>query len=579
MTGNIERKRQRRACLAAIARLPLIPTRQRCLGQGNSHIVLGFNMAVTKSRKVRSVRRVFAATPPSKASTTKLSIADAAVARYSPCGAIWFFDRNAGFDARTQGFFDRFETALVHTLDEYPHYVGQVHWVTKELVAGDENPRHLGRPAVTYGSTEDPGFELTIVDDDRELSTLVPSIAERNASKKIWKASELPQNDFLPSTNVALSGQTYQGLPGAAAQLTAFKCGGFAVSVKFTHCLSDATCLLHFVHSWARRSRQLLDDQQVKSSVPASPVAVFDPSLLDGYAMLNKGSGESAAEKIRHARSLPMHRFSWWATDAPGYPSWATASSKATMPPDEELLQIELSPSTQPPWPTWDLGAAVEHVQIQFKAAEVAAMKAAAMKTLPEDLKALVVSRQDALLAHFWILINRARRVENLSEPVYMDMSLGMRNRLSPPLPDCYVGSPILMAYIKKSGTDAATETIGAVAGAFRQTVSQFTSEAISDYLFDAAHEVSPQRLWQGFLGSRHVMVTSWARARAYEVDFCGTRDLARYVQSQMPLMDGLLQLMDIADTGDFDVSIALEKGAMERLLSDPMLKEYGTFQ
>lgn len=32
---------------------------------------------------------------------------------------------------------------------------------------------------------------------------------------------------------------------------------------------------------------------------------------------------------------------------------------------------------------------------------------------------------------------------------------------------------------------------------------------------------------------------------------------------------------MDIADTGDFDVNLSLEKGAMERLLADPMLRAY----
>ncbi len=32
---------------------------------------------------------------------------------------------------------------------------------------------------------------------------------------------------------------------------------------------------------------------------------------------------------------------------------------------------------------------------------------------------------------------------------------------------------------------------------------------------------------------------------------------------------------MDVAETGDFDVNLALEKGAMKRLLSDPMLRAY----
>jgi hypothetical protein len=32
---------------------------------------------------------------------------------------------------------------------------------------------------------------------------------------------------------------------------------------------------------------------------------------------------------------------------------------------------------------------------------------------------------------------------------------------------------------------------------------------------------------------------------------------------------------MDLADTGDFDVGLALEKDTMQRLLHDPMLSAY----
>lgn len=262
--------------------------------------------------------------------------------------------------------------------------------------------------------------------------------------------------------------------------------------------------------------------------------------MLDVHANLDPRVTEPDAKRIHNARSLPMHRFDWWVTTAPGYPSWATASSNATKPCPEELSQTQLSPSTDPPWSMWDLGAHVEHVQIRFSKAEVEKMKNAVLNTLPSDLEGQGVSRQDALLAHIWILVNRARQLENLQDQVYLDITLGIRNRVSPPLPDSFVGSPLLIAYITETGANATTATIGAIAGSIRRLLSQFTPQAVSDYLYDAAHEVSPQRLWQCFFGSRHVLVTSWARSQAYEVDFCGT-GLARSVQPQLPLMDGLL--------------------------------------
>ncbi|KAI0100514.1 transferase [Nemania sp. FL0031] len=534
-------------------------------------------MDAASERHVRSVKRIFAATRPRNVTTTRLSILDATVARFSPCGAIWFYDTVKGLDANDPVVFNRLESALSETLDDYPHYVGQLEWATKKHFEGAVNPRYVGRPIVAYGSADDPGVELVLAEDSRELSAVVPSVAERSTSKRIWDASSLRQSDYLPSTTLAFSNLAeYVGRPGVAVQLTAFKCGGFAVSLKITHCLSDATCLLQFVHSWADRSRVLFSGSDGGKPIGENMRlrALFDPQMLDAHANLDPRATEPNAETIQRARSLPMHRFDWWATNAPGYPSWATASSNATKPSPEESLQTQLSPSTYPPWPTWDLSAAVTHMQIRFSAAEVGKMKSAAMSTLVGDAQGQIVSRQDALLAHLWILVNRARQLENLNEPVYLDISLGLRSRVSPPLPDSFVGSPILLAYVTKTVADTATGTIGAIAGAIRQTLSRFNARAVSDYIYDASHEVSPQRLWQAFLGSRHLLATSWARAQTYEVDFCGT-GLARYVQTQMPLMDGLLQLMDVGETGDFDVSLALEKDTMERLLRDPMLRAY----
>jgi hypothetical protein len=37
--------------------------------------------------------------------------------------------------------------------------------------------------------------------------------------------------------------------------------------------------------------------------------------------------------------------------------------------------------------------------------------------------------------------------------------------------------------------------------------------------LHDAAYEASSLRLWQGFPGQRHFIVTSWFRQQAHQVD------------------------------------------------------------
>ncbi|KAI0899287.1 transferase family protein [Annulohypoxylon nitens] len=526
--------------------------------------------------RVKHTKRVFPGKALQRSTTTKLSILDASVARFAPCSAIWLYDRTEKADARDPTVFERLEEALRRTLDDCPHFSGQLRWASKELVENEANTPYIGRPIVTYGTPEDPGVELIIAEDTRELSAVVPSQEERLTTKQIWNATNFPQHEFQPKTELAFSNLTrFEGLPGVAIQLTAFKCGGYAVSIKLTHCLSDALCLIQFAHALAAHSRSFFEDAPNSVQVDGEEcvVPLFDPRRLDQHASLTTSPDP---EKIEKARALPMHRYDWWAKDAPGYPSWAEPSTNGTKPSAEELAHLELSPSTFPPWPTWDMTAPVEHIQIRFKAEAVAKMKRSAESSLPESLKGQRISRLDSALAHIWILINRARRHENTQEDVYMDITLGVRSRVDPPLPDTFAGSPILLGYISKPGSEASTTTIGAVAGSIRHMMSRFTPDAVSAYMHDVAYEVSPQRLWQAFLGSRHTLVTSWVRAHAYEVDFSGTRELARYVQGVMPRMDGLVQVMDIADSGDFDISVCLEKETMQRFLQDPMLRVYG---
>ncbi|POS79718.1 transferase [Diaporthe helianthi] len=485
--------------------------------------------------RVTSRERVFpaTATPTGQATVTRLSIIDASVARFSTCAAVWLYNpAQASHDSTLHN--NRLRQALRETLDDYRHLAGQLRWATADDIQPDDpNPRHVGRPVVSYGSPNtntntDPGVELVHAEYDRPLlgGDIVPGAEDRR--NKTWVATGFPQDELLPRCRLAFNSSLaeFEGLPGVAVQIT----------------------------------------------------------------------------RVALARSLPMHRYDWWATDAPGYPAWATASSDATKPEPEDLLgmKLQLSPSTLPPWPTWDISAPVEHVQVRFSADEVARIKRAAQHAALANnhddddddddgqQETPTISRLDALLAHMWILINRARGHYAADETVYLDITLGLRTRVSPPLPESFVGSPILLGYVARRGKDVCSSSadagdgaglLGAIAVEIRRMMALFTPEAVGAYIHDAAHEVSPQRLWQAFLGKRHTLVTSWVRAGAYEVDFCGgegggTRPV--YVQGKMPRMDGILQVMDVGeDTGDFDVSLCLEKGAMGRLLGDEMLRMY----
>ncbi|KZL72543.1 transferase family protein [Colletotrichum incanum] len=521
---------------------------------------------------VKAIRRIF----PERTSTapiiSKLSIVDATVARFTPTAAIWLYDKPRDGDFSPPELFDIMSLALSQTLNDYPHFAGHIQWATQDMVKDDVVPRHLGRPVVVHGTSDDPGVEIVTVNYDMNLEEVVPSRHQRVTQLKEWNASNFQQSDLLPQTKIALmSLNAVEGLPVMAVQLTTFKCGGFGLSAMISHPLADAITLMNFMHSWAARTRTILANHS-EDDLEFKPI--FNPAQLDQVAGLHPGSLPES-KQVAKARSLPMHRFDWWAKDAPGYPVAVKPASLATMPAPDELSTTKLSPSTFPPWSTWDMGAAVDRAQIYFTADELAGMKEAAEASLPDNLKSLRISRLDAVLAHVWILINRARGLQGNRESVYMDITLGLRNRITPPLPDTFVGSPLLIGYVEKAADDAASKELGPIAGAIRHMISQFTPDAVAAYIHDAAHEVSPQRLWQGFLGTHHTIVTSWVRAKTYELDFLGSQNLARYVQGVMPKVDGLLQIMDIADTGDVDISVCIERDVMGRLLNDSFLHQY----
>lgn len=579
--------------------------------------------------QIRASRRVLPATPRIAPVTKALSIADATTTRFSICGAIWFFDPSPATQD-TVVLATRLEQSLGQTLDDYRHFAGQLRWARPEDVDLLPGPRTFGRPLVTYNAPTDPGVEFTYASHARHQSSLVPSSEERRSTKKVWLATDFKQDELLPSCPLAFHPDpgTFDGLPGVSAQLTVFACGGWALGVRMTHCLGDAVCLVAFVKAWAAHARVLLvsataaaKDGGIRTKPPA---CLFEPALLDRHAGIvatttNTTTAAAAAavddeephpdaDKIALARALPMHRYDWWDATAPGMPAWARRDALATRVPDVAQQQEALAPgrakllrspatvtttaTTPPPWATWDAGAAVDHVQVRVTASEVRGLQAVAAAAAAQlEGGGFVVSRLDALVAHFWVGINRARGLQggrgyggggggsalesDGDEEVFLNVTMGLRSRVRPALPDTFAGSPLLIGHVGGwTGPALCAAPLGAVALAVRRMMVRFTPEAVGAYLHDAAHEVSPQRIWQAFLGTRHTGVTSWVKAGVYGVDFGVGR--VQYVQSRMPRLDGQLQVMDVGETGDYEVSLCLEREAMGRLLGDGKLWAWG---
>lgn len=564
--------------------------------------------------RILSSRRISPATPVLTTGpiTTPLSIADAITTRFSICGAIWFYEAaspptTTTIKDDTTLLVTRLEQSLSQTLDEYRHFAGQLRWSTPDDVDILPGPQTLGRPVITYNAPTDPGVDFTHASEETHtLRSVIPSSEERAGSKKVWLATDFKQDELLPSCPLAFhpDADVFEGLPGVSVQVTQFACGGWAVGVRMTHCLGDAICLVTFVKAWAGRANALISAGSATAAATATatatgsggrnndPHCIFEPALIDRHAGITTKSQPPQDEKIALARSLPMHRYDWWDTDAPGMPAWARNDALATRPDPQTILLLpnlagnQLSPATPPPWSTWDVHAPVDHVQIRITAAEMRQLKQAAeagrgrgrispgtrLSSGPS-----FVSRLDALIAHLWIAINRARGLdESLADErmVYLNVSLGLRSRVRSPLPDTFAGSPLLLGHIGRTGAGVCSSSLGAVALELRNMMARFTPEAVSAYLHDAAYEISPQRLWQAFLGSRQTGVTSWTKTGAYEVDFGFGRP--QYVQARMPRLGGQIQIMDLGESGDHEVSLCLEKEAMQKLLGDDRFWAWG---
>ncbi|KAF7172183.1 hypothetical protein CNMCM5623_004423 [Aspergillus felis] len=502
--------------------------------------------------------RLFPQSLPSSPICTPLSILDATVARFAPAGAIWLFDSSLQ-NVPERELIDRLQSSFVQTLSNYPQWAGQVQWAP-----GRENGLHterFNRPMIVYGTPNDPGVEWRVIKrDDVSVGSLVPSAMER-ASAGTWDGDDFTQGDFLSETPLALHDlREYQGLPGMQVQITLLKDGAYAIAIRMAHVLADAQTLMAFVHQWAAASRAAFGSEYRDASMGAP---VFNPALLDAHAAGDIDGPAPDPKLIATARELPLHRFDWWKTDDPGYPKFMVPYTLNSTPSPELLDGIELTPSTSAPWTTWDLSRPIRYTQIHFSEEQLADIKRKALAAGRGD-----ISRLDALLAHLWISINRARNLADCSDSVFLDLSIGARTRVSPPLPDTFLGSPLFLAHVGASGKSLCAASIGTIASQIRETVALFTPEKIGAMLHDAAYEISPQRLWQAFLGSRHVLVTSWLRLKVYEVDFVGDGKRPRYVHAVLPKLDGEVQVMESGvDDKGMDVALYLEEEIMERFL------------
>ncbi|KAI8803570.1 transferase family protein [Cladochytrium replicatum] len=469
---------------------------------------------------------------------------------------------------------DHLRQALATTLQSYPQWCGRlkaIDVVDGNSVDGHEarafptHARPFGRLYVHFGSEDDPGVSFVEAASDTKLDELYDLF--RTRQRPLWNRDDDPIHRFIPSCEVAkalepnLLSSDGRLAPLMAVQCTVLGCGGFVLAIKTTHPMADISSLVRVVKDWGNISRASLVGDTVPILAP-----VFDPSQLDALAAGDINAQKPSSEILSLAKRLPMHRYDWWAQ--PGCPPEKFA---------DENLPLAGMPM---PWAEWDLNAPVSQYTIHLTKWQVEFLWREATQGLPKGSHP--ISKHDAILAHIWSCIARARKQERDEGVIHCDLVLGARSALG--LDEAFLGSPIVMMNIEMRGSEVAAATTGSLlAQHIRKTVATVSCpSSLAAHLYSVAYEKSPQRIWQGFLGCRHVMVTTWAKSGIYEVDF-GLGGPIRFADGVVPRLDGCIMINEApalgsesyssswADRG-VDLTVNIRTEDMERLLKDPLL-------
>jgi len=533
---------------------------------------------------IRQSERLFPSTKqPQRA--VALSLLDATAAEFSPTGAIWLCERpkDAPFDLA-----HHFRRSLQVVLDAYPQWTGlvkSISTVDSSQLKSEENEfaphaRRFGRVYAHYGTSQDAGVEFVMAKSTATLETLSPSSQTRD--QPLLDHKNISFGGLVSSTLLAdplrQSAADQDGIlsPAMAMQLTELACGNFALSAKLAHSLGDIQSLVSFMKDWSTISRWFLSGSKLPEPV-LNPI--FEPELLDSKASGDINGNQADPAILERVAGLPLHRYDWWATH-PQCP-WPQEIPAAFR--DWEIVPA----GTVMPWSDWDVNAPVLHYSVHLTRDQVETIWE---NVTDGDAKNARISRHDAILAHIWSCIARARNQQEDTGPLHCNLVCGTRPALQ--LGNHFIGSPSLMINLEMTGVELASpkaqdNRLRNIAQRIRETVNQMNNPAaLGAHLHSIAFEKTPQRLWQAFLGQRHLLLTTWARAGLYNIDF-GLSELPiiRYVSAVVPDLDGLLVIKEAppsvvgSATGGsnwtengVDISIRIRAEDMERLIRDPLL-------
>ena len=481
--------------------------------------------------EITSFTRIFPTTKVERAESVPLSIIET-FATHSTAEGVWFYHRPAG----TSEFqlLDRLQESFRRTIDVFPQYSGRL-VMNKECKPQGGHTERFARLKLVWGTDSDLGAGYVVARAGKKLSDLIPSAEERRKLVGGWDRTELPTTSFLPAKLFRPTLITF------LVQVTTFACGGFAIGITTSHSLMDIQSVSFFAQHWASVYNRIFLPE-IQTSTLQAPT--FNPQLLDNEAAGNINGMERDYELVQKAHSLPKPHY-----EQGGDKEEVTASTAQGIESISKVFHFTADQS-----------------RIIWEAA---------------NLHGKSVGRQQALIAHVWSVINRARGFTDDERIMNLGMPFDLRRRFG--LPTSFLGSPVIHADIHLSGSQLCTAPLSDVAASIKTTIGEYKLDKLRALLHELAFEENPQR-YAAHPGQlppeRGLVITAIPHMNFFKVNFEGM--IPELVLPTTVLINGLVVILEArpangkcqthwCDDG-VDVMVTLEKYTMDNLTGDERL-------
>lgn len=238
-----------------------------------------------------------------------------------------------------------------------------------------------------------------------------------------------------------------------------------------------------------------------------------------------------------------------------------------------------------------------------FSAEEICALKKEAINTGKEYVNSSCTSPEfissfDALTAHLWICVSRARGIFDKKEVnnTKLKLAIDSRGRLSQ-LSDYYSGNGALIASTQidlNQSSEVETKEIpidhelnyrkfsnlGFVARKIRSTINSFTSTRIENTIEWINNQSNVSSIHSEFFSfeKNHFSITSWKKFNAFEANFQNFNKPFYVGLVNFKRIDGVAMILPsnpIMEEGSIDIGIGLQTEHMNKLINDAEFRKF----